>query len=190
MPSYPHIERCCTEKQRPIEYGGSDNEQSIHRVLALCLEAEIQPKFNRGSPRDNIVFEDPLNAVLFQNCAEVMRADMSRPGDLHRLSHAFLDHELTEGEEFRQAQQQFKADIFPEPDNRRQSVADPNNAVHREGGAEFLDLCNRSIGPAVCDIDVREMLPQYIHTQDIVLRVVGEDQFHRETNIARQLTAL
>ena len=55
---------------------------------------------------------------------------------------------------------------------------------------KFLELCHRSIGPAVSDADVREMLLQHILTQDIFLRVFGEDQFHRENNIARQLAAL
>ena len=31
------------------------------------LDAEIQAKFNRGYPRDNIVFEDSRVAVLYQN---------------------------------------------------------------------------------------------------------------------------
>ena len=40
-----------------------------------------------------------------------MRVEMSRPGELHRLIRSFLDYELPEIEEFRQAQQQFKADL-------------------------------------------------------------------------------
>ncbi len=43
------------------------------------LDAEIQAKFNRGYPRDNIIFEDSQTAVLFQNSREAMRADMTRP---------------------------------------------------------------------------------------------------------------
>ena len=37
---------------------------------------------------------------------------------------------------------------------------------------------------------MREMVLQHILTQDIFLRVFGEDQFHRENNVARQLDAL
>ena len=173
MPSYPHIERYYAEKQRLIDYGGSDNEQSIRRAFALCLDsycrehserlalvdeldaplrnrpdgtvrdslrmtrgyweakdshddldAEIHAKFDRGYPRDNIVFEDSLTAVLSQNGAEAMRADMSRAADLHRLIRAFLDYELPEIEEFRQAQQQFKVDLPTVLENLRQAVAD------------------------------------------------------------------
>ena len=156
------------------------------------LDAEIQVKFNRGYPRENIVFEDSLTAVLFQNGAEAMRADMSRPADLHRLIRAFLDYELPEIEEFRQAQQQFKTDLPAVLENLRQAVADAEagNEAYRDGVAKFLQLCHRSIGPAVTEADVREMLLQHILTQDIFLRVFGEDQFHRENNIARQLAAL
>ena len=44
------------------------------------LDAEIKVKFNRGYPRDNIIFEDSQTAVLVQNGNEAMRVDMSRDG--------------------------------------------------------------------------------------------------------------
>jgi hypothetical protein len=37
------------------------------------LDAEIDLKFKRGYPRDNIIFEDSTQAVLIQNRDEVMR---------------------------------------------------------------------------------------------------------------------
>ena len=156
------------------------------------LDAEIQAKFNRGYPRDNIIFEDSRTAVLFQNREEAMRVDMSRPGELDRLIRAFLDYELPEIEEFRQAQQQFKADLPAVLENLRLAVTDAeaNNETYRDGVSKFLEQCHRSIGPAVTEADVREMLLQHILTQDIFLRVFGEDQFHRENNVARQLAAL
>ncbi len=241
MPTYAHIERYQADKQRFIEFGGSDNEQSIRRAFAVCLDsycrehreklalideldaplrnrpdgtvkdslrmargyweakdthddldAEIQHKLNRGYPQDNIIFEDSQTAVLIQNREEAMRVDMSRPGELHRLIRAFLDYELPQIEEFRQAQQQFKADLPAVLDNLRQAVADAEtgNVGYQEGAARFLGHCRRTISPSVSGEDVREMLLQHILTQDIFLRVFGEDQFHRENNIARQLAAL
>ena len=241
MPSYPNIERYYENKQRLIDFGGSDNEQSIRRAFANCLDAycrshrerlqlvdeleaalrnrpdgtvrdtlrmtrgyweakdshddldaEIQAKFNRGYPRDNIIFEDSQTAVLFQNRNEAMRVDMSRPGELHRLIQAFLDYELPEIEEFRQAQQQFKADLPSVLEGLRGAVAEAesSNPAFQEGAARFLEACRRSIGPAVSEGDVREMLLQHILTQDVFQRVFGEVQYHSENNIARQLTAL
>ena len=156
------------------------------------LNAEIQAKFNRGYPRDNIIFEDSRVAVLFQNREEAMRVDMSRPGELHRLIGRFLDYELPEIEEFRQARQQFRADLPAVLENLRQAVAaaEAGNPGYQAGTARFLAHCQQSISPAVSAADVREMLLQHILTQDIFLRVFGEDQFHRENNIARQLAAL
>ena len=156
------------------------------------LDAEITRKFNRGYPRDNIIFEDSLTAVLVQNREEAMRADMSRPGDLHRLIRSFLDYELPQIEEFRQAQRQFKADLPAVLENLRGAVeeAEAENEAYRAAAADFLELCRQSISPEVSDADVREMLLQHILTEDIFLRVFAEDQFHRENDIARRLNAL
>ena len=156
------------------------------------LDAEIQAKFNRGYPRDNIVFEDSETAVLFQNGAQAMRVDMTRPGELHRLIRRFLDYELPEIEEFRQARQQFKVDLPAVLENLREAVgeAEEGNPDYQDAAAVFLELCRKSISPDVSDADVREMLLQHILTKDIFLRVFAEDQFHRENNVARQLDTL
>ena len=156
------------------------------------LDAEIQSKFNSGYPRDNIIFEDSRTAALFQNGGEVMRADMARPGELHRLIRRFLDYELPQIEEFRSAQRQFKADLPSVLGNLREAVdgAQADNAGYQAAAAEFLALCRKSISPEVGEADVREMLLQHILTKDIFLRVFAEDQFHRENNIAAQLDAL
>ena len=239
MPAYPHIERYHADKQRLIEYGGSDSESNIRRAFANCLDAycrdeklalidelddsrgnrpdgtvkdslrmnrgyweakdsrddldtEIQRKFNSGYPRDNIIFEDSQTAVLIQNREEAMRVDMSRPRELHRLIGRFLDYELPEIEEFRQAQQQFKADLPEVIGNLRKSVeeAEANNPEYQAAAADFLKLCRQSIGPSLSEADVREMLLQHILTKDIFLRVFSETQFHRENNIAGRLEAL
>ena len=156
------------------------------------LDAEIERKFNRGYPRDNILFEDSETAVLIQDREEAMRVDMSRPNELHRLIRRFLDYELPQIEEFRQAQRQFKDDLPAVLANLREAIdaAESDNSDYRAAAADFLTQCRQSISPEVSEADVREMLLQHILTRDIFLRVFGEDQFHRENNIARQLDVL
>ena len=156
------------------------------------LDAEIKVKFNRGYPRDNIIFEDSQTAVLVQNGNEAMRVDMSRDGELHRLIRIFLDYELPEIQEFRHAQSQFKTDLPTVLENLRATVAEAEagNPEYQEAASSFLDLCRRTIGPAVSPADVREMLLQHILTKDIFLSIFREDQFHRENNVARQLDRL
>ncbi len=156
------------------------------------LDAEIESKFNSGYPRDNIIFEDSQTAVLIQNREETMRAEMSSPHELHRLIRRFLDYELPQIEEFRAAQRQFKEDLPTVLDNLRGAIetAEADNSEYRAAAADFLELCRQSISPEVSEADVREMLLQHILTRDIFLRVFGEDQFHRENDIAQQLDAL
>ena len=153
------------------------------------LDAEIQAKFNRGYPRDNIIFEDSQTAVLVQNGGEAMRVDMSRDGELHRLIRVFLDYELPEIQEFRQAQGQFKSDLPTVLENLRATVAEAeaDNPDYQQAAVSFLELCRKTIGPAVSPADVREMLLQHILTKDIFLSIFREDQFHQENNVAYQL---
>ena len=156
------------------------------------LDAEIQRKFNRGYPRDNIIFEDSREAVLIQNGDVAMRVDMRREGELHRLIRLFLDYELPEIEDFRKAQSQFKDDLPSVLASLRETIEDAerDNADYQDAVAVFLELCHQSIGPDVSSGDVREMLMQHILTKDIFLRVFAEDQFHRENNVAGQLDKL
>ena len=241
MPTYPHIDQYREELQRLLDFGGSDNESSIRRAFAVCLDsycrehrerlalvdelaykggvypdgtvkdslrmargyweakdtrddldAEIQNKFNKGYPTDNIIFEDSREAVLIQDGDVAMRVDMRREGELHRLIRRFLDYELPEIEGFRKAQAQFKDDLPTVLASLRETIEDAerDNAEYQGAAADFLELCHQSIGPDVSDEDVREMLLQHILTKDIFLRVFGEDQFHRENNVAQQLDVL
>ena len=155
------------------------------------LDAEIQAKFNRGYPATTSSSRTPAppscSRTGKRRCGWICPA----PATLDRLIRtAFLDYELPEIEEFRQAQQQFKADLPAVLENLRLAVADAEsgNPAYQAGAARFLAHCQQTISPAVSGADVREMLLQHILTQDIFLRVFAEDQFHRENNIARQLS--
>ena len=240
MPDYPHIQQYYQDKQRLIEYGGSDNEQSIRAAFQTCLaaycrahrenlelvpelstirgvrpdgtvkdsmrlthgyweakdlhdnlDAEIQKKFESGYPDDNIIFENSRIAVLVQRGTVAMRVDMRQPTQLHRLIQAFLNFVTGEVEEFRQAWQQFKKDLPGILVTLREAVGNAAESDNYRAAADgFLGLCHRTIGPAVSEFDVQEMLIQHILTRDIFLRVFNEEQFHQENNIARQLDAL
>ena len=156
------------------------------------LDAEIERKFNIGYPRENILFEDSRSAALIQSGEQAMRVDMTRPAELHRLIQRFLDYELPEINEFRQARQQFTSDLPSVLASLREAIeeAEGFSRGYQDAVAGFLALCQRTIGPAVTNADVREMLLQHILTKDIFLRVFAEDQFHRENNVARQLETL
>ena len=156
------------------------------------LDAEIQAKFNRGYPRNNIIFEDSETAVLVQNGGEAMRVDMTRPGELDRLIKRFLDYELPEVEGFRKAEERFRDDLPGVLESLRATIeeAEAENADYQSAAKGFLELCHQSIGPDVSAADVREMLLQHILTKDIFFSIFSERQFHNENNIAQQLDHL
>ncbi len=156
------------------------------------LDREIQNKLAQGYPSDNILFEDSRTAVLFQDRQEAMRVDMTDPSQLDAMIRQFLNYELPEIQEFREARQQFRDDLPAVLKNLRTTIVDAeaNNSRYQEAAKIFLELCHQSISPAVSNDNVREMLIQHILTKDIFLRVFAEDQFHRENNVAQQLDAL
>ncbi len=161
-----------------------DSRDDLHR--------EIQRKLGSGYPNNNIVFEDSRVAVLIQHGTVAMQVEMSNTAGLHRLITTFLNYVTREVEEFREAWQKFKDDLPSVLSKLREDVANAaaTNGSYRTAAASFLDLCHRTISPAVSEFDVQEMLIQHTLTKDIFLRVFSEDQFHQDNNIARQLDAL
>ena len=156
------------------------------------LDREIRNKLGQGYSGDNILFENSRTAVLVQGDQEVMRTDMANAAALDQLIRRFLNYELPQIQEFRDARQQFKDDLPAVLESLRETIveAEAGNAEYQGAAQLFLDLCHQSISPNVTNDNVREMLIQHILTKDIFLRVFGEDQFHRENNVARQLDAL
>jgi len=153
------------------------------------LDDEIKIKFSKGYPNDNILFEDSQTAVLIQNAIEVMRIDMQDSESLHKLLTEFINFERPEVKEFRQAIEHFKQDIPKVTFTLREIIkqAEIENTHYLKRSQFFLKLCHESINSDVTKEDVREMMIQHILTENIFNRIFGEDQFHRENTIAREL---
>lgn len=157
------------------------------------LDKEIEAKFRKGYPRDNIVFTDDATAVLWQDGAEVMRAAMQADDDsLLKLLTVFFAHERKEIADFNKAVKQFAADLPLILEALRDRIAE-KNAQSRDFAAAvqaFLKHARDAINPAVSEDDVREMLIQHILTEDIFAKVFDDPQFHRRNNIAAELYKL
>jgi predicted helicase len=156
------------------------------------LDEEIAKKLRRGYPTTNIIFEDSTQAVLIQNGVEVTRCKTDDGQALQHLLDLFFGWQRPEIAEFRKAIVQFKADLPAVLVALRNRIDDAYaaNETFREAGALFLRQAKASINPSVTADDVREMLIQHILTEDIFARVFGNDDFHRENNVAKALHAL
>ena len=156
------------------------------------LDAEISFKLRRGYPQDNIIFEDSTQAVLIQNKREVKRCPVDDVSAVGRLLELFFAYERAEIAEFRKAVEQFKTDLPAVLQGLREMIelAHADNAEFRQASEHFLQHAQETINPSLTDVDVREMLIQHILTEEIFSKVFGEDDFHRQNNIAKELYTL
>lgn len=156
------------------------------------LDAEVNKKFKKGYPQDNIIFSDDTLAVLWQNRQEVLRCDMTDTTALSRLLKLFFSFERPEIAGFRAAVEQFKTDLPAVLDALRDMIAleHTKNPSFRTAETKFLAHAQEAINPALTDADVREMLIQHILTEEIFAKVFDDSDFHQHNNVARELYAL
>jgi predicted helicase len=153
------------------------------------LDEEINKKFAKGYPRENILFEDGKNAILIQNSEEKMRISVSDTNALHQLLTEFISFERPEVQNFRKAIELFGQDVPKVTETIRNIIisAQESKKEFQTAVASFVELCRESINPQITIDDVREMMIQHILTEDIFNTVFGETQFHHENNIAHEL---
>ncbi|MDR3286559.1 MAG: N-6 DNA methylase, partial [Prevotellaceae bacterium] len=153
------------------------------------LDIEIEKKFAKGYPRENILFEDSVTAILIQNGTQVMRVNVSDADNLHNLLTQFISFERPEIQSFRKAIDMFKVDVPKVTEIIRNIILDAENSniKFKTATEKFLNLCRQSINPKVSYDDVYEMIIQHILTEDIFNTIFDETQFHRENNIACEL---
>jgi predicted helicase len=156
------------------------------------LDDEIEKKFRRGYPQDNIIFEDSHTAVLIRNKQEVMRCGVDEPDKLKSLLDLFFGYERKEIADFRKAVEQFKSDLPAVLAALRDMIAaaEKDNAAFRKAATRFLKHAQDTINPSVTAADVREMLIQHILTEEIFSQVFDNADFHRQNNVAKELYAL
>ncbi len=153
------------------------------------IDEEIEKKFKKGYPKENILFEDSNNAVLIQQGNEVMRVKTNDATALDRIITAFVNYKRPEVENFHKAIELFKQDIPKVTETLRGIILseEKTNSKFKEAKSAYWELCRESINPEISIDDIREMMIQHILTEDIFNTIFGETQFHRENNIAREL---
>jgi len=156
------------------------------------LDAEIKYKFSRGYPHDNIIFEDSTQVVLIQSKREVMRCPVDDVVKLEKLLNLFFSYERTEVAEFRKAVEQFQTDLPAVLNALRKMIEQAflDNVDFRRASQRFLDHAKEAINRNLTAADVREMLIQHVLTEEIFSKVFGEDDFHHQNNVAKELYAL
>ena len=153
------------------------------------LPAEVLRKFEKGYPRDNILFQTPQRAILWQNGQETLDADLNDSTQLIGVLETFFSHRPQEYTEWEEAVSQFKNKV-PALGNsltaliQKEREANPHFTTAFE---DFYAKCRQSINPNLSEAAVEEMLIQHLLTERIFRTVFSNPDFTDRNVIAREI---
>ena len=153
------------------------------------LPNEVQRKFEAGYPTDNILFQTPQQAILWQDDRRVLDADLTDPKQLIEVLQTFFAHRPQEIAEWENAVTQFK-DIVPEIGRGLAELIQKEretNSRFTTAFADFLEKCRLSINPNLAEAAVEEMLIQHLLTERIFRTVFDNPDFTRRNVIANEI---
>ena len=153
------------------------------------LPAEVERKFAAGYPRDNILFQTPQRAILWQNGRMLLDNDLTDPAQLIETLNAFFGYRPQEYAAWEEAVAQFKdrvADIGQGLAELIQQERKTNQAF-TTAFAAFLDKCRQSINPNLSEAAVEEMLIQHLLTERLFRTVFNRPAFTRRNVIAFEI---
>ena len=153
------------------------------------LRAEIEKKFDVGYPQDNILFQTPERAILYQNGHEVLDADITERDSLVTVLQTFFAYEREHAAEWDAAVADFKGRV-PELGSEVAALLKEQhrtNARFRNAFADFHQLCQAAIHPNLSTAAVEEMLIQHLLTERTFRTVFNTPDFTRRNVIAREI---
>ena len=153
------------------------------------LDKEIKAKFAVGYPKENILFQEPTRAVLFQNGQRYYEADLTKPEDLVHILTLFLEFAPPAIAEWEKAVDEFK-------DKVPQLGASLGKLIRKERETntkfiatfrDFLQLCRASLNPNLSEAAVEEMIIQHLLTERIFRRIFSVADFVQRNVIAQEI---
>ena len=153
------------------------------------LRAEIEKKFDVGYPDDNILFQTPERAILYQNGREVLDADITDSDALVTVLQTFFAYEREHAAEWDAAIAEFKLRVPALGREVAELIQEQHrtNARFRNAFADFHQLCQAAIHPNLSTAAVEEMLIQHLLTERTFRTVFNTPDFTRRNVIARDI---
>ena len=79
--------------------------------LGANLPVEVRRKLEQGYPRDNIIFQTPQRAILWQNDQQILDANLTNPTQLVNVLQTFFAHRPQEYVQWEDAVAKFKDEV-------------------------------------------------------------------------------
>ena len=153
------------------------------------LKTEVKCKFQAGYPSENILFQTPQRAILWQNGSQVLDADLTDRTQLIEILRTFFAHRPQEIAEWEEAVVQFK-DKVPDIGRGLSELIQEQRRTNRLFTVtfkDFLEKCRLSINPNLSEAAVEEMLIQHLLTERIFRTVFNNPDFTNRNVIAREI---
>ena len=153
------------------------------------LPAEVVRKFDRGYPRDNILFQEPHRAILWQNERQTLDADLTDPTELIGTLETFFSHRPPEYAEWAEAVERFKEEVPALGQGLAERIRSERgtNQAFIAAFADFYSRCCQLINPNLSEAAVEEMLIQHLLTERIFRTVFDTPDFTRRNVIAKDI---
>src|SRR5438270_832042 len=154
------------------------------------LEKEIKKKLELGYPRNNIIFQSPEKAILYQKgVRQGLNEDITDPNNLVDLLKEFFKYREPQHEEWEAAIAEFSSRI-PEIAAAVKGIIEKERKTNKKFVASFegfVLLCRQAINPNLSDSAVETMLIQHLLTERIFRRVFNNPEFTRRNIIAAEI---
>jgi predicted helicase len=153
------------------------------------LAKEVQLKLDKGYPRDNIIFQAPERAILYQGGARIFDENISSPESLVQVVNQFFDYKAPHIEEWEQAVNDF-SDRMPELSKIVEKIISEERQKNRtfaDSFETFYALCRQAINPNLTDNAVERMLVQHLLTERIFRKIFKNSDFTRRNVVAQEI---
>jgi predicted helicase len=153
------------------------------------LETEIKAKFKAGYPRDNMLFQEPRRAVLYQNGERLLDADITDPSQLVHILDVFFGWRPPAFEVWEHAVEEFK-DRVPELGKSLAKLVRKerqSNTRYAKAFDKFFRVCRASLNPNLSESAVEEMIVQHLLTERIFRKVFDVADFMQRNVIAQEI---
>jgi len=153
------------------------------------LEKEIKKKFAAGYPRENILFQTPHWAVLYQGGQRLYDADLTRSDDLVHVLELFFNFQPQVIDQWEKAAEEFKERVPDLGKNIAKLIRNERktNNEFKSAFIKFLALCRTSLNPNLSEDAVEEMIVQHLLTERIFRKVFISEEFMRRNVIAVEI---
>ena len=153
------------------------------------LEKEIKAKFAAGYPRDNILFQAPHHAVLYQDGERFFEADLRDPEKLVHILSLFFAWRHPVHQEWEKAADDFKQRVPEIGDSLAKIIRRERQegAKFKPAFTAFLALCRNSLNPNLAEAAVEEMIVQHLLTERIFRKIFDIGDFMRRNVIAVEI---